>query len=159
MLDFAAPIDRNIRRRVFEAWSVEIPAAFAETFVDGSYWHGYDDDRSVSMSSILLTDPNGPVSADRILRELPALEGRAIDELPPGLVGLATTGPSIHPAKASRMLTGVLAEDGRLLIVTITSDDLNWARDVWRSIRSHGSSLRTRRPSFIAGRRRHPGRG
>jgi hypothetical protein len=137
MVDSAALVDGLIRRRIFEAWSVEIPAAFVESFVDGSYWHASDDERSVSISSILLADPNGPVSADRIVNELPALEGQAIDELPAGLVGRAATGPSVQPAQASRALSGMLAVDGRLLIVTITGDDLAWARRVWRSIRSH----------------------
>jgi hypothetical protein len=141
MVDSATVVDRNVRRRVFEAWSIEIPAAFGETFVDGSYWHAYDDDRSVSMSSVLLSDANGPVSADRIISELPLLEGRPFEELPPGLAGRATTGPTIQPARASRMLTGMLAQDGRLLIVTITSDDPDWARLVWRSIASHHSGI------------------
>jgi hypothetical protein len=51
------------------------------------------------------------------------LAGRAIDELPPGLVGQAATGPTVQPAKASRVLSGMLAAEGRLLIATITSDD------------------------------------
>ena len=97
MVGSTASVDRSNRRRVFEAWSVEIPVAFAESFVDDSYWHSFDDDRSVSMSSILLSDPNGPVSADRILSELPSLEGQAIDELPAGLVGRAATGPRFSP--------------------------------------------------------------
>ena len=48
MVDATTLVDRNSRRRVFEAWSVEIPSPVAETFVDGSSWHAYDDDRPVS---------------------------------------------------------------------------------------------------------------
>lgn len=142
MIESKAPVERITTRRVFEAWSLEIPATFAETFVDdGSYWYAEDDDRSVSLSSILLSDVHGPVSADRIVRELPPLEGTALDELPPGLIGQAATGPSVQPAKAARLLVGMLAVDGRLLIATITSDDPDWACRVWRSIRSHPAPL------------------
>jgi hypothetical protein len=77
-----------------------------------------------------LRDEHGPVIADRIVRELPSLEGKALDELPSGLVGQAATGPAVQPAKAARMLCGMLAVDGRLLIATITSDDPDWARRV-----------------------------
>jgi hypothetical protein len=138
MVDSEAPVERTITRRVFEAWSVEIPATFAATFVDdGSYWHAYDEERSVSLSSILLSDANGPVSADRIVSELPLLEGSPLDELPPGLIGQAATGPAVQPAKAALTLSGMLAVDGRVLIATITSDDPDRARRVWQSIRSH----------------------
>jgi hypothetical protein len=110
MIESEAPVERIITRRIFEAWSVEIPATFAETFVvDGSYWHAYDAERSVSLSSILLSDVIGPVSADRIVRELPSLEGSPLDELPPGLIGQAATGPAVQPAKAALVLSGVLA--------------------------------------------------
>lgn len=140
MIPSETRVERTITRRIFEAWSVEIPAAFAETFVDDGpnpYWHAWDDERSVSLSSILLGDVHGPVSAERIVRELPSLEGAALDELPQGLVGQAATGPTVQPAIAAHMLSGILAVDGRVLIVTITSDDTEWARRVWRSIRSH----------------------
>ena len=142
MIESEAQVEHTTTRRVFEAWSLEIPATFAETFVnDGSYWYACDDDRSVSLSSVLLSDGDGPVSADRIVRELPSLEGVALDELPPGLIGQAATGPSLQPAKAARLLVGMLATAGRLLIATITSDDPVWARRVWRSIRSHPAPL------------------
>src|SRR6266550_1639154 len=98
MIESEAPGERTIPRRIFEAWSVEIPATFVD---DGSYWHAYDAGRSVSLSSILLSDANGPVSADRIVRELPSLEGTPLDELPPGLIGQAATGPAVQPAKAA----------------------------------------------------------
>ncbi len=64
MVELDAPVERTVIRRVFEAWSVEIPATFAETFnEDDSYWHAFDDERSVSLSSIVLSDAVGPVSA------------------------------------------------------------------------------------------------
>jgi hypothetical protein len=141
MIRSEAPVEHTISRRIFEAWSLEIPETLAEAFVDGSYWHAYDDERSVSVSSILLSDEHGPVSADRIVRELPSLEGTPFDELPPGLIGQAATGPAVQPAKATRLLFGMLAVDGRLLVATITSDDPDWARQVWRSIRSHPTPL------------------
>jgi len=48
------------------------------------------------------------------------------------------------------MLSGMLAAEGRLLIVTITSDDLDWALQVWLSIRTH--------PTHSPGDDRTPGR-
>jgi hypothetical protein len=72
MFESNLPVERTITRRIFEAWSVDIPARFAESFVeDGSYWHAFDDERSVSLSSIVLRDAVGPVTAERILREPP----------------------------------------------------------------------------------------
>lgn len=128
----------TVVRRIFEAWSIEIPASFAETFIDEDpYWHAYDEHRSVSLTSIVLTDKGRPVPAALILRELPALDGTPVAELPPGLIGRAVTGSSVRPAKASRVLSGILVVDGRLLIATITSDDLDRARQIWLSIRSH----------------------
>jgi hypothetical protein len=145
MVETEAPLEGTVTRRVFEAWSIDIPATFAETYVDeGSYWHAYDEQRSVSLSSILLSDADGPVSADRIVSELPSLEGTALNELPPGLIGRAATGPAVQPARAARLLSGMLAMDGRLLVATITSDDPEWARRVWRSIRSYSAPLTLR---------------
>lgn len=138
MVETEAPREGTVTRRVFEAWSIDIPATFAETYVtDGSYWHAYDEQRSVSLSSILLSDAHGPVSAVRIVSELPLLDGTAFNELPPGLIGRAATGPAVQPAREAHLLSGMLAVDGRLLIATITSNDPEWARRVWRSIRSH----------------------
>jgi hypothetical protein len=155
MIESEAPVERTIPKRIFEAWSVEIPATFVETFVDdGSYWHAYDEGRSVSLSSILLSDANGPVSSDRIVRELPSLEGTPLDELPPGLIGQAATGPAVQPAKAALILSGLLAANGRLLIATITSDNPGWARRVWLSIRSHPAPLALRRHGRLTVRAR-----
>ena len=154
MIESDAPVEPTITRRVFGAWSVEIPATFAETFVDGSYWNGYDDQRSVSLSSVLLTDADGPVSADRIVRQLPPLEGTVLDDLPPDLIGWAVTIETEPPAVAKRALSGMLAVDGRLLIATITSNDPEWARRVWRSIRNHPTARASRRDRRLAARAR-----
>ena len=142
----AAPAEPTVVRRVFEAWSVEVPASFAETFVDAdSYWHAYGVDRSVSLTSIVLTDKGRPVSAERIARRIPPLDGSPVDVLPPGLVGRAATSAAAQPARASQALSGVLATEGRLLLVTITSDDPEWAQRVWRSIRGHPAPFPSRR--------------
>lgn len=138
MVPSAQLAEPTVVRRVFEAWSIEIPASFAETYIDeDSYWHAYDEHRSVSLTSILLTDKGRPVPAEMILRELPQLEGTPCEELPPSLFGRAVSGASVRPAKASRVISGILAVDGRLLIATITSDDLDWALQTWLSICSH----------------------
>jgi hypothetical protein len=130
--------ERTIARRVFSHWSIEIPVSFAETFVTPeSYWHAWDEHRSISMTSIQVADANGPVNAKQITRELLPIQGESVDELPPGLDGWAAIANAIQPAKASRILSGILTSEGRVLIVTITTDDLGWARQSWLSIRHH----------------------
>ncbi|MGH2466992.1 MAG: hypothetical protein ACRDGL_04605, partial [Candidatus Limnocylindrales bacterium] len=67
------------------------------------------------------------------------LEGEPVPELPDGLPGWAVETDVPQPARASRALSGVLVADGRILLVTITGDDLAWARRVWSSIRYHAT--------------------
>jgi hypothetical protein len=154
MLPFAARTEPTAVRRAFAAWSIEVPVAFAETYVDEeSYWHAWDGSRSVSLSSVVLTDKHRPVPAAAIAREFSPLGGTPFEEMPEGLIGRAMTGAAIQPAKASRVLAGMLATDGRVLIVTITSDDLDWARRVWLSIRGHPAPLPSRRERRAASRR------
>ncbi len=149
--------ERTSLRRVFPTWSIEIPASFRETFIqqDG-YWHGYDAQRSVSLTSVAVSDDRHPVSAERIERDMrPAVEGKRVDELPDGLRGWAVTASAPALARASRMLTGVLITEGRLLLATITSEDLAWARAIWLSIRLHptdGAAPSRHRPSVNAPR-------
>jgi hypothetical protein len=121
---------------VFQTWSVEIPEGFAEAFiVEDAYWHAYDERRSVSLTSIVVTDNGEPVSSELLLRQMPPVDGTPIEELPCGLVGWAVTRAAVEPARATRMLSGILVALGRVLIITITSDDLGWARTIWLSIR------------------------
>ena len=146
-----------IPRRVFETWWIAVPATFRETFVEeDAYWHAWDDERSVSLTSMIVTDGRRPVAAVEMEHIFPELDGAPVDERPPGLIGRAVTGPSVAPARAATLLSGVLATDGRLLIVTITADDLDWGRRVWLSIRPHGASPRgaDRSRSRRLGRRR-----
>lgn len=127
-------------RRVFPSWSVELPPTFEETFVEeDGYWHGWDQARSVSLTSMTITDERGrPVNADAIQEQMrPLLSGDPVDEIPPGLIAWATTDAAPASARASRMLQGMIATHGRVLLVTVTGDDLAWARDVWLSIRHH----------------------
>jgi hypothetical protein len=128
----------TITQRVGAAWSVEIPATFAHAFFDeDGYWHARDAHRSVSLSSIALTREGQPATAEMIARELPAPDGPPLDLLPPGFLGWAVEAEAQQPARASRTLSGMLVADGRVLVVTITSDDPEWARRAWLSIRSH----------------------
>ncbi len=127
-------------RQVFGSWSVEVPASFEETFIEkDSYWHAWDETRSVSLTSLIIEDKHGrPVGADAINRSMVMLlEGNAVDGAPSGLIGRAVTASAIQPARASQMLQGMIAERGRVLLVTVTSDDLLWARELWMSIRHH----------------------
>lgn len=136
----AAWADSETLRRVFPAWSIVVPDTFAETFVDESYWHAWDEHRSISMTSLLITDGTRPVTAAEFLEqlpEMPVMAGTPVDELPPGLLGVAVTCPSTPPARASLLLSAILATEGRALLVTITSDDLAWARRIFKSIRTH----------------------
>ena len=142
MIGIAAPTETTVRRRVFEAWSIQVPAAFAETFVDADgYWHAYDEHRSVSLTSLAISEEGDPVRASRIMRQAPPLDGSPVEEVPPGLLGRAATCAAPQPARASQLLSGLLATDGRLLLATVTSDDLEWARRVWLSIRSHAAPV------------------
>jgi hypothetical protein len=144
-------------RLVFPAWSIVVPVSFAETFVsEGSYWHAWDASRSVSLSSSVLTDRGRPVEPAAIVARCPARvlapAGSPIDTLPPGLVGWAAIVP-VEEGRASQALTGLLAVRGRVLVATITSDDLGWARRTWRSIRSLPAPLPSRRERRRVARR------
>jgi hypothetical protein len=139
VLPLAPSSEPTIVRRVFaQAWSIEIPASFAETFVhEDGYWHAYHSRRSVSMTSFAVSDERGPANAEALAQQIPWDDGEPVPELPDGLPGKAMIANAPRGARASRILSGVLAVDGRLLIVTITADDLAWARATWLSIRCH----------------------
>ena len=135
------PTEPTIVRRAFPTWSIEIPESFEETFVDdGSYWHAYTDDRSVSLTSLQITDGTRPVPATEIIREMDGvISGEPVIEGPDGLLFRAAIDDAPKSSRASRLLSGLIASDGRVLLVTITSDDLDWARKVWLSIRGRGA--------------------
>lgn len=135
-------------RRVFPRWSIDIPAEFDETYIgEDGCWHAWDEARSVSMTSVLIEDEHGPVSAVEIARRLLPVEGAGLGgrpptdgepvELPPGLAGWAVAGPAVEPARASRAISGILVVDGATLIATVTANDVDWARRTWLSIRHH----------------------
>ncbi|HEU4672921.1 MAG TPA: hypothetical protein VFS32_08490 [Candidatus Limnocylindrales bacterium] len=143
-MSLAKAPSRSLGTRVFAAWSIDVPPTFNEAAVEGAGWHGYDADRSISLTSVALTEEDEPVIAERIVDQLaPAmrLPGRPVADLPPGLEGWAAIDEATQPARASKTLSGVLAADGRILIVTITADDLEWARRTWLSIRHHPAPL------------------
>lgn len=82
MIGIAAPTETTVQRRVFEAWSIQVPAAFAETFVDADgYWHAYDEHRSVSLTSLAISEEGDPVRASRIMRQAPPLDGSPVEEI------------------------------------------------------------------------------
>jgi len=83
------------------------------------------------------------VSAELLVRDLPHLPGTPVDQMPPGLTGRASTSRASPPAIASLALSGLLFAEGRVLVVTITTDDLDWARRTWLSIRSHPAALQS----------------
>ena len=139
-------VELVIVKQVFETWWIELPAGFEECWVDdGGYRHAWDAHRSISLSSTVLIDSQAdrPASTAEILDQLTgALEGEPIDDLPVSLLGGATIIPTDPAARASRAVTGYLAVDGRVLTATITSDDIDWAKRIWRSIGSRPAPIR-----------------
>lgn len=153
-----------LMRRVFPTWSIGIPMSFDETFIkEDNYWHAWDETRSVSLTSLTLDKRGRPVPAAEILEVMKPAEtlgdrGEPVPELPNNVEGYACYGPVEQPARASRAISGLLAIDGRVLIVTITSDNLEWARGIWMSIQVHsippGPGRRRQRSSGRHRRRR-----
>jgi hypothetical protein len=97
---------------------------------------------AITATGCVYLEDGRPVPAVEIASQLPPQAGTPVGELPDGLLGWGVIGAAIQPARASRTLSGILVADGRVLIATITSDDLDWARGIWLSIRSHRSSPR-----------------
>lgn len=133
--------EQTTRRRAFPSWSVEIPVPFEEAFVHegAGYWHAWDEGRSVSLTSIILTEHGRLVPADAIARQTRGAIAHLAElrDLPTGLLGWVGHGPAEPGSRASRLISGGLAVDGCILLATITADDLGWARSIWLSIRSH----------------------
>ena len=144
-MEHPATPEPTLVRRVFALWSIRIPASFEQTFVhEDDYWHAWDRSRSVSLTSIRVTDGDRLVSPRELLRAFPPLHGRLV-ETPTGLQGWAVEAPAVPPARASRHISGALATEGQVLIATITSDDLGWATSTWLSIRLEAAFSRARR--------------
>jgi hypothetical protein len=132
----ATTYEAQVIRQVFESWSIAIPMTFSEDFLsEDGYWHAWDRRRSVSLTSIVLMERDRPVTAREVLECIPRQDGEPVAELPPGLEGWASFLEVEQPARAGRALSGMLATDGRVLLATITADDLDWARAIWMSIR------------------------
>jgi len=132
----AAPFEPTTRRQVFAHWSVQIPMSLKAQFVpDAQYWHARDEHRSVSLTSMVITEHGRPASQKRILRQIQLpMEGTPV-ALPAGLEGWGREVVAEPCAIATRAVTGIIAAKGRVLIVTVTSDDVLWATSVWLSIR------------------------
>jgi hypothetical protein len=131
-----APFTLKVLRHVFASWWISIPPEFDEDFVhEDGYWHAWDEHRSASLTSFVVVDreAGSPVPAAQLLAAMPVPDGEAVD-LPPGRLGWAVVIPVPDSPRASRAISGMIAVDGRVLLATITSDDIAWATDVWRSI-------------------------
>jgi hypothetical protein len=140
MRSVAASSEPTIVRQVFPHWWITIPTSFSETFVaDDGYWHAWDVRRSVSLSSIVITDGGGgTLRKAQILAQIPAPRGKPV-AMPPGLDGWAVIIRPPKPMRASRAISGMIAVDERLLLATVTADDLAWAAKVWQSVRAGGA--------------------
>jgi len=56
----ASNVEVLFERRVFPHWSIAIPAGMDETTVEsGGYWNASDERRSISLTSLILTDKRG----------------------------------------------------------------------------------------------------
>jgi hypothetical protein len=139
----ARKVQTAIERKVSDSWSLAVPATFHETAVeDEAYWHGADRRRSISTTSLLILDEHGAVPVPSLMAVFGGIAAETpgaspVKELPPGLAGWAMIAPALQPAVADSTLSGMVFVDGQALIVTITSDDLDWARRTWQSIRYH----------------------
>lgn len=137
MSNVTAPVEPTVIRQVFPHWSITIPAALAKTFVEeDGYWHAWDIRRSVSLTSLLINDRRGrPVTSRKILKRFTAEPGDRV-AMPPGLDGWAVVITQQQPTRASRAISGLIVRHGRVLIATVTAEDLAWAAGVWQSIRA-----------------------
>ncbi len=112
-----------------------------ETFIaEDAYWHAWSDDRSISLSSIVLTDERGdPVPALDIVERMTPIDGEAVPH-PNDLPGWARSITLPKGSRADHAISGILAVDGTVLLITVTSEDADWNLSVWRSIKHHGHS-------------------
>lgn len=145
MVTRAPHIQHTFERRVFQGWSIALPVGMEETFIaDDGYWHAWSDDRSISLSSIVITDRRGaPVAALDILERATPIDGKVValsDDLP----GWARSIRLPKGSRANRAISGMLAVDGNVLLITVTSDDDDWSLWVWRSIKHHRHAVRRR---------------
>jgi hypothetical protein len=133
-----------VHTQVFPSWSVTVPRSLAvidpTTAVERGYWHARDEQRSVSLTSLILVDveQGDPVPASEIIdiaagQILP--RGRKVTDGPQGLLSRAVHAKGGGVGPASRRLQGLIAADGIALLVTISSDDEAWCRRVWMSVR------------------------
>jgi hypothetical protein len=130
--------EQSLDRRVFKHWSIAIPAGMGETFVeDEGYCHAWDERRSISLTSVVVSDGHGrPIQADRILEKGRPIKGEVVPT-PNELAGWTTSIETPESEQAGSALSGILVVDGRVLVITVTCDDPEWARTTWRSIRHH----------------------
>ncbi len=118
-------------------WSITMPGSFHEVS-EGDAWVGYDQDRTIRLSSVTVVGKDGRVpSAEELAADAPS----GPDAIGPGddsLRGSATIGEVEEDGRRIRALQGVVTSDGELLIVTIVfGDDEAWAIRTYRSIRFH----------------------
>jgi hypothetical protein len=141
MATIAPHTEETFDRRVFQGWSIAIPVGMEETFIgEDGYWHAWSDARSITLSSIVVTDRRGdPVPARDILAEATPMDGVSVP-VPNDIPGWARSIEVPDVSWADRALSGILVVDGNVLIVTVTSDDPEWNKSVWRSIRHHQAS-------------------
>jgi hypothetical protein len=134
-----------VPRRVFPSWSVGVPESLSETVAQEGYWHAYDGNRSVSMTSVVVHDKHGPVSARKLAAEYMAVAGTPVPDRPPGLDGRAVLRTEVLNGETKNVLQGLLAATGTVLLITITGADLAWAMGTWLSVRHHPQAQPRRR--------------
>ena len=121
-----------------DGWTIVVPSNFAE-IDNGDSWQAHSGGRCVYVSSIRVTDGNGPVpaaalfaTASRKLAPPSEAERHSFEE--PGL----NAGAQITPTDTGFDLKGCTCVDGVVatcVISFVEQTDRDWAITTWKSLR------------------------
>jgi len=135
------------RRRDVSVWSlpgewwITVPGTFAEEWEDDKTWLAYDATRTVRLSSISISSPDGPAPADGLVADSTGQEeGEVITQREGRTVGRASIKKKVEVGKNSWILHGKCAVAGSLAICTIyfeQASEREWAIRTWRSLGHH----------------------
>ena len=124
--------------RAMDGWTIVVPRNFAE-IDNGDSWQAHSGGRCVYVSSIRVTDANGPVpavalfaTASRKLASPSEAERHSFEE--PGL----NAGAQITPTDTGFDLKGCTCVDGVVatcVISFVEQTDRDWAVTTWKSLR------------------------
>ena len=123
--------------RAIDGWTIVVPRNFAE-IDNGDSWQAHSGTRFVYVSSIRVTDANGPAPAAALFataskKLAPASEAERHSFEEPGL----NAGAQIMPTEAGFDLKGFTCVDGVVatcVISFVDQTDREWAVNTWRSL-------------------------